>query len=191
MTRPPRPVTAKLAFRMNETPKRGRARLTAIHPSRGSVGPRSTSASGPESGRPDRVPSVRLHPLGKNAQILLGCLFVQVRLPRPRGRLPIEAFHGPATPLCDGPPSVKNSNACYPVRGRRKWAAKPTPRSEWNDGYGTDSGPSGGDSRRRAFRPIEPVAVVTCYVRSTSIPGDHLTGQRQAEALQLRGACHG
>jgi hypothetical protein len=83
MTRPPRPVTAKLAFRMNETPKRGRARLTAIHPSRGSVEPRSTSASGPESGRPGRVPSVRLHPLGKNAQILLGCLFVQVRLPRP------------------------------------------------------------------------------------------------------------
>jgi hypothetical protein len=49
-------------------------------------------------------------------------------------------------------------------------AVKPTPRSEWNDGYGTDSGPSGGDSCRRAFRPIEASRATIGYVRNTSTP---------------------
>ena len=30
---------------------------------------------------------------------------------------------------------------------------KPISRSQWNDGFGADSGPSQGDSRRRAIRP--------------------------------------
>ena len=42
-------------------------------------------------------------------------------------------------------------------------------RSMWNDGYRADSGPSRGDSCRRAFRPIEPSAVPLRDVRFTSI----------------------
>ena len=34
-------------------------------------------------------------------------------------------------------------------------AVKPISRSQWNGGYGADSGPSRGDPCRRAFRPIE------------------------------------
>ena len=39
---------------------------------------------------------------------------------------------------------------------RRKRAAKPVSRSQWNVGYGADCGPSRGGSRRGAIRPIEP-----------------------------------
>jgi hypothetical protein len=34
-------------------------------------------------------------------------------------------------------------------------AVDPISRSVWNDGFGAHSGPSPGDSCRRAFRPIE------------------------------------
>ncbi|MFZ0599903.1 MAG: hypothetical protein WAN05_00700 [Roseiarcus sp.] len=42
--------------------------------------------------------------------------------------------------------------------------------SQLNGGFGADSGPSRGDRCRRAIRPIEPFAIVTRYVRSTSKP---------------------
>ena len=37
-------------------------------------------------------------------------------------------------------------------------AAKAISRSEWNGGYGADSGPSRGDPRRRAIRPDATIA---------------------------------
>jgi hypothetical protein len=36
---------------------------------------------------------------------------------------------------------------------------------EWNGSFGSHSGPSRGDSCRRASRPTEPFAVVARYVR--------------------------
>jgi hypothetical protein len=48
-------------------------------------------------------------------------------------------------------------------------AVKPISRSQWNDGFGADSGPSQGDSRRRAIRPTEASKAAVCYVRNTSI----------------------
>ena len=50
------------------------------------------------------------------------------------------------------------------------WAVKPISRSQWNDGYGADSGPSRGDPCRRAYRPIEASKTVVCDVRNTSTP---------------------
>ena len=49
-------------------------------------------------------------------------------------------------------------------------AVKRISRWQWNVGFGAHSAPSRGDPRRCAFRPIEPFAVVTHYVRSTSTP---------------------
>ena len=42
--------------------------------------------------------------------------------------------------------------------------------SSRHGGFGADSGPSRGDSCRRTFRPTEPFAVVTRYVRLRSTP---------------------
>jgi hypothetical protein len=50
----------------------------------------------------------------------------------------------------------------------RLWAVKPISRSQWNGGFGADSGRSGGDPRRRAIRPFEASKTVVCYVRNTS-----------------------
>jgi hypothetical protein len=50
------------------------------------------------------------------------------------------------------------------------WAVKSTPRVQWNDRYGADSGPSRGDLCRRALRPIEASKAAVCYVRNTSKP---------------------
>jgi hypothetical protein len=55
-------------------------------------------------------------------------------------------------------------------RGGRGAHARAAAPAAQNDGYGADSGPSRGDPGGRAIRPIEPFAVVTCYVRSTSTP---------------------
>jgi hypothetical protein len=47
---------------------------------------------------------------------------------------------------------------------------KPYFGTRWNAGFRPESGPSRGDRCTRASRPIEPFAVVTRYVRSTSTP---------------------
>jgi hypothetical protein len=54
------------------------------------------------------------------------------------------------------------ASAGRPVIGRRLplRALRAISRSQSNDGYGADTGPSRGDPRRRASRPIEPFAVV-------------------------------
>jgi hypothetical protein len=43
-------------------------------------------------------------------------------------------------------------------------------RSQRNDGFGADSGPSRGDPRIGAIRPTETYAAAICYVRFTSFP---------------------
>jgi hypothetical protein len=42
----------------------------------------------------------------------------------------------------------------FPLR-----AVNPISRSQWNDGFGPDSGPSGGDPCRHALRPSETIAI--------------------------------
>ena len=49
-------------------------------------------------------------------------------------------------------------------------AVKPTSRSQRNDAYGADSGPSPGDACRRAIRPTATSMAAIRYVRSTSRP---------------------
>ena len=49
-------------------------------------------------------------------------------------------------------------------------AVKPTSRSQRNDAYGADTGPSRGDACRRAIRPTEAFKAAVCYVRNTSTP---------------------
>jgi hypothetical protein len=39
---------------------------------------------------------------------------------------------------------------------------------QWNGRFGAHSGPSQGDSRRRAIRPTETSTTAVCYVRNTS-----------------------
>jgi hypothetical protein len=48
-------------------------------------------------------------------------------------------------------------------------AVRRVSRSQWNGGFGADSGPSRGDPIRPAFRPMEASKSVVCYVRSTRI----------------------
>jgi hypothetical protein len=51
-----------------------------------------------------------------------------------------------------------------------KSAVKRTPRPQLNDGYGADTGPSGGDPFRPVVRPFEASKASVCYVRNTSTP---------------------
>ena len=46
---------------------------------------------------------------------------------------------------------------------------KPISRSRWKDGFGGDYGPSRGDPRTGAFRPIATSQDAVRYVRFTSI----------------------
>src|SRR5208282_6745401 len=55
---------------------------------------------------------------------------------------------------------------------------KPNSRSKSYDGYRPDSGPSRGDSCRRAFRPTEASRAAVCYVRNTSTPAVRRVGAR-------------
>ena len=48
-------------------------------------------------------------------------------------------------------------------------AVKPTSRSQRNDAYGADSGPSRGDACRRAIRPIEASKAAICNGRFAQI----------------------
>src|SRR5208337_3036626 len=43
-------------------------------------------------------------------------------------------------------------------------------RSQWNDGYDADSGPSRGDPCKRALRPTVGSKVAVRFVRNTSSP---------------------
>ena len=57
--------------------------------------------------------------------------------------------------------------------GQRELLLRPvkrTPRSQWNGGFGADSGPSRGDPFRPAIRPIEASKAAVCYVRNTCAP---------------------
>ena len=47
----------------------------------------------------------------------------------------------------------ERSRTQAPKPGCRERAVKPISRSQWNDGFGADSGPSRGDACRRALRP--------------------------------------
>ena len=49
--------------------------------------------------------------------------------------------------------------------------------SQWSDGFGPDSGPSRGDSFRRAFRPIGESEAAVRYVGFTSIRNVAQTSQ--------------
>jgi hypothetical protein len=55
-------------------------------------------------------------------------------------------------------------------RDRPHRAVKPISRSQGNDGYRADSGPSGGGPCKGAIRPKATSTVAICYVRFTSIP---------------------
>ncbi len=58
-------------------------------------------------------------------------------------------------------------------------------RSQWNDGYGANPGPSRGDPCRRASRPIEASKAAVCYVRNTSIRDVRLLGTSVARQVEL------
>jgi hypothetical protein len=55
--------------------------------------------------------------------------------------------------------------------------------SQWSDGFGPDSGPSRGDSFRRAFRPIGESEAAVRYVRRTSTPAVREASTRIVRSL--------
>jgi hypothetical protein len=64
-------------------------------------------------------------------------------------------------------------------------AVTPISRSQWNDGFGSDSGPSRGDSCRRAIRPIEALtgAILNgsntlIVLKNSNFRFDHNSGDR-------------
>ena len=73
--------------------------------------------------------------------------------------LPLRDSRRPAHSLCSGTDSGRSAKGVNPILG-----------SHWNGGFGSHSGPSRGDPRRRASRPIEASRVRVCYVRLTSKP---------------------
>src|SRR5208282_2868153 len=70
-------------------------------------------------------------------------------------------------------------------------AEKPISRSQWNAGYGADSGPSRGDLRRRASRPIEASKAAIRNVRLTSTPAVRLVSIRDVQSLSTNVRCIG
>jgi len=63
------------------------------------------------------------------------------------------------------PPRARWFNAspdALPLR-----AVKSISRSQWNDGFCADSGPSRGDPSKRGSRPTEASKAAVCYVRNT------------------------
>jgi hypothetical protein len=64
---------------------------------------------------------------------------------------------------------VATSGTCARTEGPLR-AVKAISCSQWNAGFGAHSGPSRGDPRRRAFRPIEAFKAAVRYVRNTCAP---------------------
>jgi hypothetical protein len=62
-------------------------------------------------------------------------------------------------------------------------AMKPISRSQRNDGFRADSGPSRSDPRRPALRPTATAAAAVCYDRSTSTPAVRLAFIRDVQSL--------
>ncbi len=90
----------------------------------------------------------------------------------------------------DGPsaPFLGDSSSGFEFRPSRRFAGalmngcvgavKRTSRSQWNVGYGADSGPSRGHSFRRALRPIEASKAAFGNGSNTSTPAVRRVGAR-------------